>query len=123
MNEDSPKLLEWHRWDYWIEKLDQPTIWYKRWGNYALQKHYFGCRAQRGNVEQYMLVDRRSSQKFELPKVTWGDIDQQARLILAREGRLFSAVVLDGELSLTELADFNANKPESVETPKWAKKW
>jgi len=42
---------------------------------------------------------------------------------LAKEGKLFSGVVLDGELALTELADFNADKPEQVATPDWARRW
>jgi hypothetical protein len=112
VTENSPELLEWSRWDYWIEKLDRPDIWYKRLGNYALQKHYFGFRAQRGAIQKFILVDRRTSQKFDLTKTTWADVDQQGRLVLAKEGKLFSGVVSDGELALTELADFNANKPE-----------
>jgi hypothetical protein len=123
ITENSPELLEWQRWDYWIEKLDRPSIWYKRWGSYALQKHYFGYRAQRGDVQKVELVDRRTSQKWELSGARWADIDQQNRLILAQDGKIFSAAVQQGELSLTKLADFNAHKPESVETPAWAQRW
>lgn len=123
VNEDSPKLLEWNRHDYWIEKLDKPTIWYKRWGNYALQKHYFGYRAHRGAVDKFILVDRRTSHKFDLAHARWAAVDQQGRLIAAKEGKLFSASVSDGDLALMELADFNANKPEQVRTPSWARRW
>jgi hypothetical protein len=123
VNEDSPKLLEWHRHDYWIVKLDKPIILYKRWGNYALQKHYLGYRAHRGEIVRFILVDRRSSAKFDLPNTRWADVDQHDRLILAKEGKLFLADVSGDELALTELADFNANRPEQVRTPDWARRW
>lgn len=58
-----------------------------------------------------------------LSDITWADFDQQKRLVLAKAGKLFSAAVVDGELSYTELADFNANTPEAIESPDWAKKW
>ncbi len=123
LKEDSPELLEWDRHDYWIEKLDKPSIWYKRSGNYRIEKHHFGYRAQRGSQDKFLLIDRRTNRKFNLPNVRWADIDQHDRLILAQEGKLFSAALSGDEVSLTELADFNANRPEQVTTPGWARKW
>jgi hypothetical protein len=124
VNADSPELLEWERHDYWIEKLDRPSIWYKRVRDYALEKHHFGYRAQRGNVAKHYLINRRNNKRVELSNANWADGDPQERVVLAKDGKLFTAAITDsGELSLTELGDFNANKPEQVETPGWAQRW
>jgi hypothetical protein len=76
-----------------------------------------------GDNQQYAVIDRRTNQEATLKDVVWADFDQQKRLVLAKHGKLFSAAVVDGELSYTELADFNANQPEAIESPDWAKKW
>lgn len=59
----------------------------------------------------------------DLSTVSWADFDQHNRLILAKEGKLFSAAAPNGALVLTELADFNAHQHEPVETPPWAQSW
>ena len=59
----------------------------------------------------------------ELMDTVWADFDQQGRIVLARDGKLFGAALQNGELVYTELADFNANKPEPVEAPEWAQRW
>jgi hypothetical protein len=124
LKENSPELLEWHRYDYWLEKLDRPSIWYKRVKDYALEKHHFGYRAQRGHIAKHYLINRRNNKRVELSSATWADGDPQERVLFTKEGKLFTAAITaKGELALTELADFNANKPEPIETPAWAKKW
>jgi hypothetical protein len=75
------------------------------------------------NNLEYLVVDRSTNQESSLKDVVWADFDQQKRLVLAKAGKLFSACVREGELSYTELADFNANTPEAIESPDWAKKW
>jgi hypothetical protein len=69
----------------------------------------------------------RDDTQLNLPEVTWADYDQQRRLIIAKDGKLFTVTVEPGKgeqsLTFTELADFNANEPSGVETPTWAKKW
>lgn len=73
--------------------------------------------------QEYAVVDRSTNQESVLKNVVWADFDLQKRLVLAKDGKLFSAAVVDGELSYTELADFNANTPEAIEAPDWAKQW
>jgi hypothetical protein len=51
--------------------------------------------------------------ELALNGVTWADFDRSKRLVLAKEGKLFAGSVTNGELSLTELADFNYDKPTS----------
>lgn len=123
VNENSPALLEWQRWDYWVVKFDRLSIWHRRIGELALEKHSWGYRAQRGEVYKYILTERRTNKRFDLGAVLWVDVDQQERLVLAKEGRIFSAILQNGDLSLTELANFNDDKPAQVETPDWARKW
>jgi hypothetical protein len=72
---------------------------------------------------EYGLINRLTNQPLPLKDIVWADFDQQRRLVLAKAGKLFSAAVIDGELALTELADFNANQPEAIDSPAWAKKW
>lgn len=86
-------------------------------GVYRISFHY-----QALPYYRYRIKDLTLSKEFHLPSITWADIDHQNRLVLARNGKLFSATVQDG-LTLTELADFNANQPENVSTPGWASEW
>lgn len=74
------------------------------------------------NIE-YSLIKHPTNQESVLKDVVWADFDQQKRLVLAKAGKLFSAAVVDGGLALTELADFNTNQPEAIESPAWAKRW
>lgn len=71
---------------------------------------------------RYRIKDLSFSKNYHLPGITWADVDQQGRLIIARNGKLFSADVQDG-LTLSELADFNAHQPETFPAPEWATKW
>lgn len=92
--------------------------------------HEFRIAIRKGNRSRlYELVPNykysfqiRNWESYEPPDeldVTWADYDQQRRLILAKDGKLFVGSVRDGNV----LADFNANMPEPIETPDWAKKW
>jgi hypothetical protein len=111
------------RQDGWVSRFDPPYIWQKTNDRYKIVMKRLGYRLDRGMIDEYNVIDNRNDQQITLRGIGWADFDQRGRLILATEGKIFSAVVQDGELSLTELADFNAHKPESVETPDWAKKW
>ncbi|MEZ4671334.1 MAG: hypothetical protein R3E39_25815 [Anaerolineae bacterium] len=64
-----------------------------------------------------------SNHIYELKGAIRADFDQQGRVVFFSAGKLLGAALHDGELVYTELADFNANKPESVEAPDWAKQW
>jgi hypothetical protein len=51
--------------------------------------------------------------ELDLDGVTWADFDRSKRLVLSKEGKLFAGSVVNSGLSLTELADFNHDKPHS----------
>ncbi|MBI1276838.1 MAG: hypothetical protein GC179_01790 [Anaerolineaceae bacterium] len=107
----------------WLRKMNLPTIWRKQYPTYSIEKHYFGYRFSHGEVNKLFVVDNASDKKFPLGDATWADFDQQGRLVVANEGKLFSAALENGDLQLTELADFNANIFEPIEAPDWAQKW
>jgi hypothetical protein len=55
-----------------------------------------------------------------LGRATWADWDQQARLVLAQDGRLFHWESAGG---LREIADFNPQTPEPLPAPAEAHAW
>jgi hypothetical protein len=107
----------------WYRKMNPPTIWRKQNPTYSIEKHYFGWRFSQGEVNKLFVVDNATGKKVSLGDATWADFDQQGRLVFANEGKLFAGTLDNGDLQLTELTDFNANKFESIEAPDWAKKW
>lgn len=100
-----------------------PRQWQKSLGNVTLTQYYWGYDSRHGGTLYAYSVSHEGRPGIELDGARWADFDQQKRLVLAKEGKLFSAAMKKGELSLTELVDFNANKHEPVETPGWAQKW
>ena len=62
-------------------------------------------------------------QEYRLNDAVWADWDQRGRLVYARSGKLFAATFGDDGLEEQELADFNANQPDTLAAPEWAKKW
>jgi len=72
---------------------------------------------------EYLLMNQERTDLYPIDKITWADFDQQGRLVLAKGGKLFAGTLENGELKLTELADFNGNKPDPQPAPDWAQKW
>jgi len=107
----------------WYRKMNPPTIWRKQFQTYSIEKHYIGYRWRMGEVNRLFVVNNQTHEKVLLSDATWADFDQQGRLVLAKEGKLFAATLDNGDLKLTELADFNANKPDPQPAPDWAQKW
>ena len=107
----------------WLVKLNPPTIWRKQYANYTIEKHYFGYRRDRGEINKLYIVQNKTGEKILLSEATWADFDQQGRLFFAKEGKLFAAALEHGALNLTELADFNGSKPDPQPAPDWAQKW
>ena len=107
----------------WYTRYYIPSIDTKQVKKYILERRYFGYRSGKGKLEKYSVVNDQTGEKTLLSDVTWADFDQQGRLVLAKEGKLFSAALQNGDLSLNELADFNANKPDPQPAPDWATKW
>ncbi|MCA0458099.1 MAG: hypothetical protein LCI00_29300 [Chloroflexi bacterium] len=105
-----------------------PYIWSKALGDFKLFTKYYGYIPDKKQGGAYNQLEYRYSIKGNstqplLDGVNWADFDQQGRLVLAKEGKLYAAALTNGELQLTELADFNANKPDPQPAPEWAQKW
>ncbi len=86
----------------------------------AIERHY---RGEYPHLFEFFYVDGITGHYYSLENATWADFDQQGRLVLAKEGKLFVGTIDNGDLQLTELADFNANKPDPQPAPDWAQKW
>jgi hypothetical protein len=72
-------------------------------------------------IERFSLI--RDDATFGVGEAEWADWDQRNRLVIARNGKLFEGQIGDNKLKLQELADFNENKPDPKQSPKWAKIW
>jgi hypothetical protein len=72
----------------------------------------------------FVLKDKNTNMKIPISGAVWADWDHAGRLVYAKEGKLFEGNLREaGQIHSTELADFNAHKPEPKETPNWAKEW
>ncbi len=113
---------------YRYENFNPPYIWRKLSPVFTLYINYAGHvfdhqpGGYRNKLIYSLSIDDGKTQTV-LENVNWADFDQQGRLVLARQGRLFAGTLENGELKLTELADFNANKPDPQPSPDWAQKW
>ncbi|MCI0712922.1 MAG: hypothetical protein L0154_22395 [Chloroflexi bacterium] len=58
-----------------------------------------------------------------LGRCTWGDWDQQGRLVIAQEGKLWAVTVNDDVITKREIADFNDDEPQPIDSPEWARRW
>lgn len=58
-----------------------------------------------------------------LGRCTWGDWDHQGRLVIAQEGKLWAVETNDGAITRREIADFNDDEPEPIDSPHWARHW
>jgi hypothetical protein len=63
----------------------------------------------------YSLCDPASGELLEILDSDWADFDQRGRLVEARDGKIFA----DG----AEIADFNADRPESFAAPDRMTRW
>jgi hypothetical protein len=74
--------------------------------------------------EEFALHDLPQSITLNIEKASWVDWDQQGRLILARDGKIFRGIVNDdGRFAEEQLVDLNPAKPMSLPPPHWAAKW
>ncbi len=144
--EDEPIYYQRLEWNGWIRQRDgqykddsrnyvaisanDTALWEKSASknNMTLLMEYLGYfpNARSGPPRQfgYHVQDVSHNQLISLPHtVSWADFDQQGRLVLAKEGKLFAGTLENGELKLTELADFNGSKPDPQPAPDWATNW
>ncbi|MBV9073048.1 MAG: hypothetical protein JOZ10_05395 [Acidobacteria bacterium] len=74
--------------------------------------------------EEFSVGVATSAPTKNIERASWADWDQQGRFVFARDGKVFSAFIVDGaEIPERELADFNSSKPTAVSPPPWAMKW
>ncbi len=98
-------------------------IWQRTVNHLSLTYREINTSKKPQSLTVYTLKLDNLDSEINLTGVPWADFDQQGRLVVAKEGRLFSANLQNGDIQLTELADFNANKPDPQPTPDWAQKW
>lgn len=73
---------------------------------------------------RFIVKDIKRNLEIPLEGAAWADWDKRGRLVYAKEGKLFTGAINNvNQIQSTEIADFNANKPERVTTPEWAKVW
>jgi len=73
---------------------------------------------------RFIVKDNKRNLEIPLEGAVWADWDKRGRLVYAKEGKLFTGEINGlGQIQSTEIADFNANKPEQIATPEWAKVW
>ncbi len=76
-----------------------------------------------GTYSDEHAIELAGGQVIEMPGVEWADWDHAGRLVFARDGKLWAGRIDGSDLSATELADFNQDKPAAKPTPAWAQKW
>lgn len=72
------------------------------------------------HVVEYAVLVKAMDDMIPLGRATWADWDQRGRLVIARNGRLFSS---DASGNLDEIADFNGQTPDPQPPPEWALAW
>jgi hypothetical protein len=73
---------------------------------------------------RFIVKDNKRNLEIPLEGAIWADWDKRGRLVYAKEGKLFTGEINNlNQIQSTEIADFNANKPERIITPEWAKVW
>ena len=109
--------IQWTR----IDRFDAPNydVFARQLPNKSVEEYCY----EYPRMHEFFYVDRLTDKKYELRKATWADFDQQGRFVLAKEGKLFAGTLENGELKLTELADFNGMKPDPQPAPDWAQQW
>ena len=105
---------------------EQPTMWQKRQpgGSYLLVTELYREPNFHTAALSYLIdADDASASQMLVEGTTWIDWDHRGRLVFAREGSLYAAEAPFGPAAARLLADFNANAPEPVEAPAWARRW
>jgi hypothetical protein len=68
------------------------------------------------SIQQFLVAN--------IERASWADWDQQGRLVVARDGKIFAASInRDTDLTEKLLIDLNPCKPKPVPPPEWATKW
>ena len=73
-------------------------------------------------IHDFKIIDAAGGE-FAIAGATCADWDQSGRLVYASDGKVFSGEVTASGIAERELADFNGNKFEPIDSPEWAKSW
>lgn len=103
---------------YRYRPLEYRAIYHRK-GLFAIVPEYH----YRITHSWYYRMNEARVDDTNLPDVTWADHIDKRGIIIAKGGKLLIAKPTRDEVEYTELADFNGNTPESVDSPAWAKTW
>ena len=74
--------------------------------------------------EEFAVQNVKQTLVTNIEGASWVDWDQQGRLIVARDGKIFAASIRNsGQLVEDLLVDLNPSKPKPHPPPEWATKW
>ncbi len=74
--------------------------------------------------EEFEIVNLETGTNIPLENVGFADWDHNGRLALLNDGKLkIGQLNANDELEIEELADFNSQKLEQIESPDWARHW
>jgi hypothetical protein len=111
------------RTHYFLHAKLLKSLWRKTNGDLTIEQTV-GQDWRFNNDDKYTLINGLNGKTLTLENVMWADFDQRKRLMLAKEGKIFSATMNDSDvLNLQELADFNGQKPDPLPSPEWARTW
>lgn len=113
---------------YPLDYLD-PTDVYQRDstdGAYTLTMEYIGYQFAQvygdPRIMMYWVQHKKDGAEFVVSD-TWADWDHRGRLVYVEEGKLLTAQLGDQSLTPQVLRDFNPNRPELIQSPRWASVW
>lgn len=74
--------------------------------------------------EIFKVTNQDGDSVVETVNANWVDWDQNGRLVLLKDGKLFLGTENNyGGFSIDEFVNFNLQKPESKVSPEWARQW
>jgi len=73
--------------------------------------------------ETFSVVDDQDQYMADTMRAEWVDWDKLGRLVILKDGKIFVGVQNGKEFEIKEIANFNAQVPESIVAPEWATKW
>lgn len=75
-------------------------------------------------AEDFALRSVKQFHAANIARASWVDWDHQSRLVFARDGKIFAALIKpDGNSAEAPLVELNPSRPEPLPPPKWATKW
>jgi hypothetical protein len=117
MTRDGWKFTQGLEYDYKARRAVRPAVMEKtsKKGGMTLRVEHFPD----GGTEEPSVFSVVGKDGSETPVGigTWADFDQQGRLVLASEGKLFAGTWANGKVALAALADFNGSRPNPQRVP------